>query len=156
MVRRPFGLGGEVLVEPLTDRPERIAAGLRVHVKGATRTVESSKAVAQGIVLRLSDCSFATAETLRGEYLSVGPDDVAQLDEGSYYHWQLIGLQVTTVGGVQLGIVDDVLEYPANDVYVVRDGERETLVPAVTAVVKRIDIDTRMMVVDLPPEIEAP
>ncbi|HEV3232692.1 MAG TPA: ribosome maturation factor RimM [Candidatus Dormibacteraeota bacterium] len=155
-VRRPVGLGGEVLLETLTDSAERFRPGLSVHAGGAWRTVERASAEAQGVRVKLSGIdSVAAADGLRGGYLEVGPESAPPLPAGSFYHWQIVGLAAVNPDGRRLGEVVDVLEYPANDVYVVRAGGRERLVPAVTAVVKDVDLAAGRMVLDLPEEVES-
>ncbi|MCI0903504.1 MAG: 16S rRNA processing protein RimM, partial [Chloroflexi bacterium] len=67
-----------------------------------------------------------------------------------YFHYQLIGLKVRTVAGEELGELAEILETGSNDVYVVRGVAGEILVPALSPVVREIDIDAGLMVVDLP------
>jgi 16S rRNA processing protein RimM len=153
-VRRPVGLRGEVEVEPLTDTPERLRPGLRVHAAGTETTVDSVRGGDRGVVLRLAGADDrGAAEKLRGEYLEVDASDVAPLPEGRYYHWQLIGIRVRNRDR-ELGVIDDILEYPANDVYVVRGPQGEVLVPALASVVTAVDLEHRTMTVDLPDEEE--
>ena len=77
---------------------------------------------------------------------------MTSLPEGSYYHWQLVGLDVVDTDGNRLGKLTDVLSYPANDIYVVSNSSDEILVPAIGEVVRSVDIKSRRMVVDLPEE----
>ena len=60
---------------------------------------------------------------------------------------QIVGLQVVTEDGERLGEIVDVYLLPANDVYVVKQGEREVLLPAIEDVVKKIDLDKSTMTV---------
>jgi 16S rRNA processing protein RimM len=92
------------------------------------------------------------AEELRGKYLEIETTEIQPLPEGSYYHWQLLGLEVFDVGGAKLGEVTDILDNPANDIYVVANGEAQVLVPAVSEVVRSINLEAGRMVVDLPEE----
>ena len=55
-----------------------------------------------------------------------------------------------TVDGEDLGELAEILETGANDVYVITGGDKNLLVPALRTVVREIDIDTGLMVVDLP------
>lgn len=63
----------------------------------------------------------------------------------------LDGCEVVTESGERLGILKDVYPTGSNDVFVVREGERELLIPALKAVVLSIDIGARSIVVRLPP-----
>jgi 16S rRNA processing protein RimM len=61
------------------------------------------------------------------------------LEEDEYYWSDLIGLQVFTDDGTLLGTVADIFETGSSDIYVVRDGEREYLIPAIADVIKTVD-----------------
>ena len=152
-MRRVVGLRGEVEVGPLTDSADRFRAGLEVRAGDRRLTIEGVRPSPRGLALKLAGIDDrSAAEGLRGEYLEVGSAAVAMLPEGSYYHWELVGLDVVGLDGRRLGKIVDVQEYPANDVYVVRGGAGETLVPAVRKVVREVDLAAGRMVVDLPPE----
>jgi len=73
------------------------------------------------------------------------------LEEGEYYHFQLIGVRVEMENGEWLGQVVDVLATGANDVYVVRGPWGEVLLPAVDDVVLELDLELKRMVVHLLP-----
>jgi 16S rRNA processing protein RimM len=76
--------------------------------------------------------------------------EVPSAEEGEYFHYELLGLKVRTVEGEDLGEVVEILETGSNDVYVVRGAAGEILVPALSKVVREIDIASGLMVVDLP------
>jgi 16S rRNA processing protein RimM len=153
-IRRAVGLAGEVEVEPLTDDPGRFRSGLSVQAGSTRRQVEAVRGGAKTLVLKLAGVDDrGSAEGLRGQYLEIETSEAKPLPEGSYYHWQLVGLDVVDVGGRSLGRLADVLEYPANDVYVVSNGGAEILVPAIAEVIRRIDLGAGRMVVDLPEEV---
>ena len=69
------------------------------------------------------------------------------------YTFELIGLEVRTEAGRVLGTLEQVITTGANPVYVVR-GEREWLVPASPGVVRRVDLDARVVTVELPAGLE--
>lgn len=84
------------------------------------------------------------AVALRGCWVLVPTESARQLPPGSYYVYQLVGLDVLTTSGEHIGQVADVLTSTANDVYVVKgsgvqDPSGELLVPAVKAVVKSVE-----------------
>jgi 16S rRNA processing protein RimM len=154
-VRRPHGLSGALEVEPLSDDSERFVSGLLLQARGAAYTVASARRLgsAQMVMLEGVD-TIAQAEELRGAYLEVPAEAARPLPEGSFYHWQLIGLRVLDPGGHELGILRDVLTYPANDVYVVGQGDSEILVPALASVVVEVDLDRGRLIVEMPEEVE--
>ena len=90
------------------------------------------------------------AQRLTGLWLCVTQSEVPSAEKGEYFHYQLIGLKVRTVDGEDLGELAEILETGSNDVYVVAGGEGEILVPALSRVVREIDIADGVMVVDLP------
>jgi 16S rRNA processing protein RimM len=72
---------------------------------------------------------------------------------GTAYTFQLIGLRVETAEGRALGTIESVISAGAQPVYLVQ-GERELLVPGAPGVVRRVDFEAGLMVVDLPPGLE--
>lgn len=72
-------------------------------------------------------------------YLPVG--ELPELGQGEFYWTQLKGLEAVTESGSRLGIVDHLLETGANDVMVIKQGEKEHLVPYVPAVVRKVDLE---------------
>ena len=76
-------------------------------------------------------------------------ENAVPLEEGEYYLYQLIGVQVETEDGEGLGQVVDVIETGANDVYVVRGPRGEVLLPAIGDVVLDLDLESKRMVVHL-------
>jgi 16S rRNA processing protein RimM len=152
-IRRAVGLRGEVEVEPLTDDKGRFKPGLSVRAGAAVRQVEAVRDGSLNLVLKFAGVDGrGMAEELRGKYLEIETTEIQPLPEGSYYHWQLLGLEVFDVGGAKLGEVTDILDNPANDIYVVANGEAQVLVPAVSEVVRSINLEAGRMVVDLPEE----
>ncbi len=88
------------------------------------------------------------AADLNGWEILIRPEQLPKAKKGEYYWSDLIGLQVSTVDGVELGIVKQMLETGANDVVVVM-GERERLIPFLQEqTIKSIDLLAGVMVVD--------
>jgi 16S rRNA processing protein RimM len=90
------------------------------------------------------------AESLTGQELFLPEDQLPQLEEGEYYHYQLVGLQVETTDGASLGIVGKIIPTGSNDVYVVEKDGREILIPAIEEVIVSIDLQAGRMQVALP------
>lgn len=92
--------------------------------------------------------SRAAAEELRGTVVRIDREQATPLDEGEYYHFELIGLDVFAEGGERVGTLSEIIETGANDVYVVRDNDgKETLFPALKEVVPEIDLEQRRVIV---------
>ena len=94
----------------------------------------------------------SAADSLRGTLLTIPESDLPPLPENSYYHFQLIDMQVFADDGERLGVIVEILDTSANDVYVVRgeDG-RDLLLPAIREVVLDVDLDAARMTVRLMP-----
>jgi 16S rRNA processing protein RimM len=95
------------------------------------------------------------AESLRGAFLAIPESERAPLEEGSYYVNDLVGLKVETSAGESLGMVEEVMDELANAVLVVRAGGKEILLPVLKTVVKRVDLEKRVLVADPMEEIDA-
>ena len=86
----------------------------------------------------------------RNTWVYVPTADRPELPEGEYYHHQLLGLNVVTTEDRELGILADIIETGANDVYVVRDADgNEVLLPAIPPVILDVNLADRQMRVHL-------
>lgn len=146
----PFGVRGELKVVVRTDFPERFDKGRLVTLKSAkgtrfTTKVEASSAHKGGIILKLQGIDDKNAaEDLRGAEFVIDKSEVAKLPEGSYYHYELIGLNVVTDDGREVGEIVDILQSGANDVYETSTG---VLIPAIKQIVVKIDAKEGLMVI---------
>jgi 16S rRNA processing protein RimM len=93
----------------------------------------------------LDDISIA--EPLIGSEICLLRSQLPVPEDNEYYWCDLIGLQVATVDGRELGIVAEIFETGSSDIYVVRGAEREYLIPAISSVINSIDLKTGRMLV---------
>jgi 16S rRNA processing protein RimM len=151
-IRSAWGLRGDVGVEVLSDVSERFAVGSVLRLKGKPTRVEHARKSKRGITLKLDAANNRSqAEALRGEDLAVLLEQVEPLPDGTYYHFQILGMCVLTNDGEQLGIVNEIIVTGSNDVYVVhQEDRRDILIPALPDVVLDVNLDTATMLVDLP------
>ena len=156
-VVKPQGRRGEVLVHSLSDRPERfptLEKAVLTGSGGARREVRvtSSWPHKGRHVLKIEGVdSIDEAERLRGFELGLPEAELAPLPEGSFYHYQLKGLQVADGDGGAVGVVEDVMETGAGaPVLVVNGAGGETLVPFADEFVKTIDLAQSRMVIARP------
>ncbi len=149
-VRAPHGLRGEVRVEPLTDRvDERFRPGSHLDCAGlGDLVVVSVRGTATGPIVRFEGYGDReAAERLRGRDLRVSRAE-ARRAAGDAYLWDdLIGLEAWTPDGIRVGEVREVLRAGGADVLVVRDGEREVLLPALASVIREVDVPGGRIVV---------
>ncbi len=136
-----YGLEGAVKVVPLTDFSDRFDTGATFLIDGNQREVEWSRPGHPGLVVKLRGIDSRTmADLYRGRYLEVPEEAMRELAEGRFYHHQVVGLTVRTSSGRQLGTIAEILERPANDVWVTRDGTVEHLIPATRDAVVEVDV----------------
>lgn len=160
-VRRPHGIRGEVRVEVLTDYPERLLqreylylAHHRSPDSVAPYPVESIRPHKGVLLVKLGGVEDRdAAEKLRGMLVQVPLEEAVPLEEGEYYHFQVIGMEVETEEGEWLGRVADVLGTSAHDVFIVHGPRGEILLPAIDDVVLELDTDKGQMIVHLLPGI---
>ena len=77
--------------------------------------------------------------------LLIHRDRLPELEDGTYYWCDLMGMTVIDAEGDYLGIIERIIDTGAHDVYVVKDGKKEILLPAVGSVIDRVDLKKRCM-----------
>ena len=143
-----YGREGAVKVTPLTDFKDRFDSGASLVLDGFEHQVEWSRVGQPGLVVKLRGVDNRTmAELFRGRYLEVPEGAARPLEAGRFYYRQLVGLLVVTSSGERLGVIEEVLERPANDVWVSREGSIEHLIPATKDAVLEVDLDAKRVVV---------
>ena len=90
------------------------------------------------------------AEALIGSELYIRKQDLPALEDDTYYWFDLIGIEVYTTEKKYLGRIESIIETGSNDVYVVKDGKNEVLIPALESVVMDIELEQKRMQVNLP------
>ena len=149
------GLKGLLKVKPFTDDITRfeILETVYIDIKGklVEYKIEDVKYVKNMVLLKLEGIDdINEAEKFRNFYLKISRQDAAPLSENSYYIVDLIGCEVVTEEGENLGIVDDVFPTGSNDVYVVKNElGKQILLPAIGEVVKEVDIPNKKITVKL-------
>ncbi|MGH7334864.1 MAG: ribosome maturation factor RimM [Candidatus Rokuibacteriota bacterium] len=155
-IGRPYGRGGEVHVTPLTDDLDRFArvgdcALLDPTGEREPRRLTAARRQGAGVIVALAGCdSPEAARTLGGRLLAIPESEVLPLDEGHFYAWQLEGCRVVTADGQEVGRVAGIEGTAAHDLWVVRDGPREHLIPAVAEIVREVDLAGRRVVISPP------
>lgn len=144
-----WGVQGEMRVMPATSNPGRFRQGRRLILNGVERRIVTARPAAKGQFLISLDgiTTPEQAAAFRGADLYVPAEDAPPLEQDWYYHFQLIGLNVVTDDGRDLGVLVQVLETGANDVYIIRNDAREYLIPAIADVVQEVDLDAKRMTI---------
>jgi 16S rRNA processing protein RimM len=159
IVTGAHGLRGDVSVQNRSDNPDRWAVGGNVlREDGTALTIEASRRHGRRLLVKFAGIADRNAaEGLRGTVLVVPESWLPDLAEGEWWAHQLEGCEVRTVSGRVLGIVNEVIPNPANDLWVAVDDEgRETLVPALEDLLIDVDVEARTIVVRDVPGLTAP
>ncbi len=152
---KAIGVHGDVVLLGLTDDLTRFKKLKRVLVgkseAGAVEAIVSHVAIEpRGVRMGFTLVTDRTAaEKLVGSLLFVEEKDAIRLPKGTYFVHDVVGLNVVEANGTFVGTVQDVLKYPANDVYVIENEGRTFLLPAVKEFIKKIDPETKTMTVEL-------
>ena len=126
-----LGVRGEVRLKLFTDSVESLARHKSVFVGGQPMTLEKAAGTAKSPTARLAGVSSReAAEALRGQLLEVERAELPPLEEGEYYHADLIGLAVLDGEGTSLGTVVAVENFGAGDLLEIENaGGKRALVP---------------------------
>jgi len=156
------GKRGEVKIVPHTEFPERFFEmdSVRLFEDDSPEpcgsfAIEGARVHKEAIILKLQGVdSISDAERLRKMLIKVSVDELMPLPPGRYYIFQLIGLECRTTSGDKLGVITDVLQTGANDVYVIRPYAgvtklKEILIPVIPQVVLEIEPDKGYVLVEL-------
>lgn len=136
------GIQGEVKILPWADSPEFLCGFDTLYIDAAPVKVLSAKPHKGCVIARLEGVAGVNdAMRLKGKTVSIDRSGV-ELPDGRHFLADLMGLEVRDAdSGAVLGTIHDILTPPAHEVYVVRGGGREFMVPAVDEFVKEIDVE---------------
>lgn len=154
------GIKGHLKVSSYAESADFFSPGKQLALRRKGKPVvmfrvESARLHKHRILLSLEGiASIEAAKEWIGYDLCIDKAALPALEGGTYYWYQIIGLEVFTVDDRRLGRVTGILATGSNDVYVVRDGKKEVLIPAIDSVVIDIDPTHGILRVDLPEGLE--
>ena len=149
-----YGIKGFVKVNPLVDNNNQFKSFKTLYIQQKNNLkelqVEEVKFSKNQVLLKFKGIeTIEQAEELRNYYLQAKRSDI-RLEKGAYFIVDLIGLEVYTEEGELLGVLKEVLQPGANDVYVVENkAKQEILLPVIPDVVKQVDIEGKKVIVKL-------
>ena len=155
-VVKAHGLRGHLKVLPYGETFATLSAEEKITAKlpdGTSLTITVAEISPHQKTFLLISREIGTVEEahrLVGAELCVPESRLPPTASGEFYWYQLIGLEVVNTEGQKLGTLEEIIETGSNDVYVVRRGREEILVPAIEEVVRDVDLQRRLMTVDLP------
>ena len=142
------GVKGEVKIQVWLDSPEFLKKFKTVHIDNKAVKLLSGR-VHKGFLIAVLDGveDVNAAMSLKNKTVYIDRKD-AKLPKGAYFLQDIIGASVVTEDGSEIGVLKDILETPASQIYVVQ-GEVEHLVPAVDEFVLKVDAENAVVTVRL-------
>ena len=138
------GLNGEVRVQPWADSPDFLCQFKTLYVDEAhfPMNVERARVHKNMVIIKFEGpTDVPSALSLRNAVLYIDRSDV-KLPEGAFFLADIYGLEARdAASGEVLGKIEDILTLPANNVYVVRGGPRELMIPAVPQFIAQTNVD---------------
>jgi 16S rRNA processing protein RimM len=152
-VSKPHGMKGEIRIEYFnSEDPNFFSRYQMIFIQGDTGSPQPYRPIAvrphkKFVLAQLEGVrTREEAEQLRGKAVLVDITELPSLDEDEYYWHEILGMRVVTEEGENVGKITEILPTGSNDVYVVREGERECLIPAIKEVIISIDKKARTIV----------
>ena len=155
-VTRPHGVRGELKVREADGSSGAWRQAKDVYIGSSPETacrfeLQRVRPANRLVVVSLEGVdSIERAENLREQIVFVPRDQLPQPEEGAYYACDLIGIQVRTPEGRNLGVLSRIFDFGAHELYSITDGESEILLPVVEGAVKELDTRAGFMIVELP------
>ncbi len=150
-----FGIKGMVKVNPFTYDINRFDKLKKVYIKNNNvekeYEIEEVKYHKNIVLIKFKEIeTVEQANLLRNSYIMINRDEEKPLKKGTYYIVDLIGIDVYTENNENLGQLEDIFNTGSNDIYVVRTKlGKQILLPAISDVIKKIDLENKKMIVHL-------
>lgn len=144
-----FGIKGMVKIKPFTDDIRRFDDLKKVYIENNKSRkeyeIEEVKYHKEMVLIKFKGVeTVEQAELLRNYYLKVKREDEPELDDGTFYIVDLLGLEVYSDEGNLLGKLEDIYNTGSNDIYVVKNElGKQLLLPAISDVIKDINLDEK-------------
>jgi len=153
-VLRPHGLEGLLRVQSFSQSAASLLNAGKVFFKlasGENRhlSVISARPHKNVFLVELAGLTdINQAESFRGAEIYISKDALVR-EEGEYFWFELLGLDVFSNDDVFLGVVSEIIPAGNNEIYVVKNGDREVFLPAAQEVVSHIDLENGKMIVSI-------
>lgn len=149
------GNKGEVKVVPLTNSIDRFRKLTDIFIKKGNNkkllNINNLKIKKNTVILKLEGIeNIEKAEMIVGSFLEVKRSNAIKLPKDTYFIFDIIGLEVYTNENELLGKVDNIISTGSNDVYVVKnENKQEILIPAIREVIKNIDLEKKRININM-------
>ena len=155
VISSTHGVRGEVKVFPTTDDVKRFKKLKQVILdtgrEHLTLEIEGVKFFKQFVILKFKGIdNINDIEKYKGKSLLVDRANAVKLHKNEYFVADMIGLQVFTEDGEEFGVMKDVMETGANDVYIIDSPKHgEVLIPAIKQCILDVDIENEKIIIHL-------
>ena len=143
-IKKVYGVRGAVKVATYVEAWAPFAGLIRCLVGRPggplqERAIETAEARGGTLILKLAGIETPeAAQDLVGAEIAIPRAEAPAPPAGTFYHYDILGLRVEA-GGQTLGSVSEIMETAGHDVYVIRKGTAEWLLPVTRAFIRRID-----------------
>ncbi len=147
-ITNTHGIKGEIKLQPWADSADFLRQFKRIYIDGAEVSIQSSRVHKSFLIAKLDRVdSVNEAMKLKNKVVFINRAD-ANLEEGRWFIQDILGARVVDEAGQELGVLEEVMDLPAGNVYRVR-GRREILIPAVPEFVLCTNVDSGVITVRL-------
>ena len=161
-LNKAHGTKGEIFIWPLTDHPEStFAPGVDLYLGDAngdlptdppTLRIESSRAYRRGFLVRFEGVHDRKGvDGLLDRYVMRATEQIEELAEGETFYHDLLGMEVVTVEGEQVGEVIEVYELRPADLLEIRGPEKTFMIPYISEMIQSVSVADNRIVLDPPP-----
>ena len=141
-VTRTHGLKGELKFFPTDQEDLAVQSDQQILLGEATFKIKCVRGAKSPFIIKFEGVdSIEVAQSLAGQEVLIAREDFESLPEGEYYRFEIEGLKVFDDTGKYYGFIEEIIETGSNDVYVVRENDKEWLVPMIDSVVQSIDLE---------------
>ena len=155
VIANTHGIRGEVKVYPTTDDINRFKKLKKCILDTGKEyidlNVESVKFFKNMVILKFKEYNnINDIECYKGKDILVSRDNAVKLEKGEYYIADILGAKAILEDGSEFGVLEDVMQTGANDVYVVKTlDNKEVLLPKIDECVKKLDIENKIVTVHI-------
>ena len=146
-VGRTHGLKGELKYFP--NDPEEVDSlrGQIVRLKETEVKVQSIRGANVPFIIKFEGVDdIDSAKLLTGIEVFAKREHLKRLSDGEYYRFEIEGLAVFDEEGRPYGVIEEIIPTGSNDIYVVRNGDQEWMLPMIDTVVKSIDLEQKKLI----------
>lgn len=149
------GNKGEVKVLPLTDSTDRFKSVSSIFIRNnnirKTLNIEKIRSKENAVILKLEEIdNIEKAKMIVGSFLEVERKNAVKLPKNTYFIFEIIGLGVYDENNIFLGKVENVISTGSNDVYIVKNKNKEEFyIPATREVVKNINLEKKRITINM-------